>query len=82
MENEIREFAELFPEVYARFARRWEPEEYRPSHEANAILQHLAGSGPLTVMEAAAHFDGSQAATSELLNRLQARTRGPHPGRT
>jgi DNA-binding MarR family transcriptional regulator len=68
-----REFAELFPRIYARFCRRWAPGEYRPSAEAAAILEHLADAGPLTVTEAAAHFDRSQAATSELIARLERR---------
>lgn len=73
VETQSREFAALFPEVYAHFCRRWSPAEYRPSAEASAILEHLAGAGPLTVTEAAAHFGRSQAATSELLDRLQER---------
>ena len=68
-----RAFATLFPAVYARFCRRWEPGEYRPSIETAAILEHLADAGPLTVSEAAAHFDRSQAATSERLARLERR---------
>jgi len=34
------------------------------------VLQHLAATGPLTVTEAARHFDRSQAAVSELVARL------------
>ena len=73
MSNETEQFAELFPQVYAAFCRRWTPGEYRPSAEAAAVLEHLADIGPLTVTEAAAHFGRSQAATSELLDRLAAR---------
>ena len=72
-DQEARRFAELFPEVYAHFCRRWTPEEYRPSAEAAAVLEHLADIGPLTVTEAARHFGRSQAATSELLERLENR---------
>lgn len=73
VKDESREFGELFPAVYGHFCRRWGPTEYRPSPEACAILDHLAGTGPLTVTEAAAHFGRSQAATSELLDRLRER---------
>jgi len=73
VKTQSREFADLFPAVYGHFCRRWSPEEYRPSPEATAILEHLAGTGPLTVTEAAAHFGRSQAATSELLDRLRER---------
>ncbi len=34
------------------------------------MLQHLADSGPLTVTEAARHFDRSQATISERIERL------------
>jgi len=68
-----REFAALFPSVYARFCRRWRRDEYRPDIETAAILEHLADAGPLTVREAAAHFERSQAATSERLARMERR---------
>jgi len=73
VESESVQFAELFPSVYAHFCRRWNVDEYRPSAEAAAILEHLMDSGPLTVTEAARHFGRSQAATSELLDRLRQR---------
>lgn len=73
MTSASRAFEELYPAVYRALCRRWSAGEYRPSPEATAILEHLAGSGPLTVSEAAQHFDRSQAATSELLDRLEGR---------
>lgn len=63
-------FAELYPEVYRRMYRRRDPRKPRPSGEALAMLQHLRDSGPLTVTEAARHFDRSQAAISERVERM------------
>lgn len=36
-------------------------------------MRHLAQTGPLLVSEACAHFDRSQAATSDIFKRLEAR---------
>ncbi len=66
-------FAAQFPAVYRRFCRRLAPTQYRPSSEALAILSHLADTGPLAVTEAARHMHRSQAAMSELLQRLVGR---------
>ena len=68
-----RAFADLFHRVYLAYYERHAPTEYQPSREAMAVLQHLAGTGPLTVSEAARHFSRSQAATSELVDRLERR---------
>jgi len=68
-----REFVELFAEVYHHCYPRVSPREPQVSGESLALLRHLEGSGPLTVQEAAAHFDRSQAATSEMIERLVAR---------
>lgn len=65
-----RAFAALFPELYRRFCRQIPPRAYQPTREALAILQHLADAGPLSVTEAARHMQRSQAAMSELLQRL------------
>lgn len=66
-------FAELFPAIYWRFYRRLAPDERRLTPESLAFLTHLASSGPLTVSEASRHFDRSQSATSELVDRLERR---------
>ncbi len=71
--NEIERFVELYKDVYSRFHRRVRPDVYRPSEESLAVLRHLSRSGPLTVSEAAAHFERSQSATSEILARLERR---------
>ena len=41
--------------------------------EALGVLEHLDGSGPLTIQECARHFERSQAATSEIVARLKRR---------
>ncbi len=63
-------FAELYSAIYWHAYRRRDPREQRPSGEALAMLQHLRDSGPLTVTEAARHFDRSQAAISERIERM------------
>ncbi len=66
-------FAELFPEVYLRFHARRGKDETRLSPQAQAVLQHLAFAGPLTVSEASAHFRRAQSATSEIFDALEAK---------
>ena len=60
-------FTELYRSIYDRFHRRDRADCYRLTPESRGILVHLDRSGPLTVMEAAKHFDRSQSAMSELL---------------
>ena len=67
------EFTRLYQAVYARFHRRDAPKAYRISQESHGVLRHLHDSGPLTVMEAAAHFERSQSTMSELITRLEQR---------
>ncbi len=64
------EFSRLFPDLYRRFYRRVHHCELLLTSESLAVVQHLADSGPLTVTEAAKHLQRSQAATSEIFNRL------------
>ncbi|MCA8959614.1 MAG: MarR family transcriptional regulator [Planctomycetes bacterium] len=66
-------FTELYRSIYDRFHRRDRADCYRLTPESRGILVHLDRSGPLTVMEAAKHFDRSQSAMSELLDRLEQR---------
>lgn len=72
-ESSAKELSNLLREVYLRFHRRVRVEAYRPSRESLAILQHLERSGPLTISEAARHFDRSQSAVSEIVSRLERR---------
>jgi DNA-binding MarR family transcriptional regulator len=64
-------FNERFMRVYQRYYRRVRPGSYRPGRESLAVLRHLHRAGPLTVGEAAGHFSRSQAATSEIVTRLE-----------
>lgn len=64
--------ATLYPQIYHRLHTRWQKDEYRPSAEALAILTHLQLSGPLTISEAAEHFDRAQSAMSEIIDRMEA----------
>lgn len=66
------EIAHLYPAVYARLHARWALGEKRPSAESLAVLQHLWQTGPLTVGEAARHFERAPSAVSELVDRLEA----------
>ena len=68
-----QEIAMLYPAIYQRLHARWRKEEQRPSPEVVAVLAHLELSGPLTVTEAARHFQRAQSAMSELVDRLQTR---------
>jgi len=69
-EEAASRFGRLFVDVYRYCYRRQSPRVHRLSPESLALLDHLWRSGPLTVQEAAAHFDRSQAATSEMLDRM------------
>jgi DNA-binding MarR family transcriptional regulator len=63
--------ARLYPAVYELLHARWGKNEKRPTPETLAVLQHLARSGPLTVSEAAKHFDRALSAVSELVDRIE-----------
>ena len=65
-------FSELYAALYHHLYARWEKDEQRPSPEALAVLTHLKFTGPLTVSEAAQHFNRVQSAMSEMIDRLQA----------
>jgi len=71
--EDAEQFLGLYSAVHERFYRRVRPTSYRPSLESLAILRHLAAVGPLTIGEAADHFGRSQAATSEIVSRLEQR---------
>jgi DNA-binding MarR family transcriptional regulator len=73
VERAVAEFLELYPAAYLRLYRRVDPRVYRPRPETLALLEHLSSTGPLTIAEAARHFDRSQSATSEIVARLLAR---------
>lgn len=64
-------FIEVFSRIFFRFQRRKAPDAYRPTRETLAVLLHLSTTGPITVTEAMAHFDRSQAAMSEIFARIE-----------
>lgn len=72
-EQAAQSFLELFHEVFMRFHERQPPAERELSREAWGVIEHLSRTGPLTVTEAAQHFERSQAAMSEILMRLERR---------
>lgn len=67
------ELGRLYPAIYQRLYNRLPKRGHRPAGEALAVLQHLALSGPLTIGEAAQHFDRAQSVVSELVDRLAAK---------
>jgi DNA-binding MarR family transcriptional regulator len=71
--SEAQRFVELYAAIHDRFYRRVRPTAYRPSLESLALMRHLASTGPITIGEAAEHFSRSQAATSEIVSRLEDR---------
>lgn len=72
-QDRAKHFCDLYREVYLRFHRRDPVDAYRLSQESHGVLRHLFDTGPLTVMEAARHFERSQSSVSELIARLEAR---------
>ena len=71
--SQSQQFVDLFHQVFLRFHQRSKPGDYRPSLEVFGVLEHLAATGPLTVTEAARHFERSQSAMSELIERIERR---------
>jgi DNA-binding MarR family transcriptional regulator len=62
---------ELFPAVYVRFCRRQDRRETRLTPQMDAVLLHLAMSGPLTVGEMADHFSRAQSVVSEIVTGME-----------
>ena len=71
--KDAEELGRLFPAIYLRLHARLPQRGHRPPADAMAVLQHLAISGPLTIGEAAKHFDRAQSVVSELVDRLSER---------
>ncbi len=63
-------FNELFPAVYLRFHRRDGKRATLPA-ASRAVLQHLAGAGPLTIGEMALHLERAQSVISEIVDHLE-----------
>jgi DNA-binding MarR family transcriptional regulator len=69
-------FCDLFPKLYLRFCHRHEPgrDRARVTPQQDAVLHHLAMSGPLTVGEMALHFGRAQSVVSEIASGLLAKS--------
>ena len=61
----------LYQSVYQNLHSTRGKGERCPSSESIAIMHHLILSRPLTVTEAANHFDRGQSAMSEIIDRIQ-----------
>jgi DNA-binding MarR family transcriptional regulator len=75
MDDAAAEFCGLFPAVYLRFCRRNADDRdgVRLTPQMNAVLHHLALSGPLTVGEMALHFGRAQSVVSEIVGGMEKR---------
>jgi len=71
MPDAADEFCALFPAVYLRFCRRRARDETRITPQMDAVLHHLAMSGPLTIGEMARHFARAQSVVSEIVDGLE-----------
>jgi DNA-binding MarR family transcriptional regulator len=71
MPDEAATFCALFPEVYVHFCRRHHKADTRLTAQMDAVLQHLALSGPLTVGEMARHFARAQSVVSEIVGGME-----------
>ena len=63
-------FCEAFPQAYLAFHRR-DGRRSGLTNASRAVLTHLAGSGPLTVGEAARHLDRAQSVVSDIVTQLE-----------
>jgi DNA-binding MarR family transcriptional regulator len=71
MSDTAAEFSALFPAVYLRFCRRRDKSEMQITPQMDAVLHHLAMSGPLTVGEMARHFGRAQSVVSEIVSGME-----------
>jgi DNA-binding MarR family transcriptional regulator len=74
MDEAATAFCELFPAVYLSFCRRHDDAESRQSRltpQQDAVLHHLAMSGPLTVGEMSRHFARAQSVVSEIVDGME-----------
>src|SRR5205814_2926968 len=68
------EVARLYPAVYRRFhVSHHSLPGLNVTPRMLGVLQHLAHAGPLTLSELMQHLNLSKAATTELVNRLEAK---------
>jgi DNA-binding MarR family transcriptional regulator len=65
-------FCDLFPEIYLHFCRRHDAASAskRLTPQQDAVLQHLALSGPLSVGEMSKHLARAQSVVSEIVDGM------------
>ncbi len=76
MDDAAADFCALFPAVYLRFCRRHDRRERdgsssRLTPQMDAVLRHLAMSGPLTIGEMSRHLTRAQSVVSEIVDGLE-----------
>ncbi len=68
--SEVNAFCEAFPRAYLAFHRR-DGRRSELTNASRAVLTHLAGSGPITIGEAARHLDRAQSVVSDIVTQLE-----------
>lgn len=68
--SEVDAFCAAFPQAYLAFHRR-DGRRGELTNASRAVLTHLAGSGPITIGEAARHLDRAQSVVSEIVSQLE-----------
>ena len=68
--SEVDAFCAAFPQAYLAFHRR-DGRRGGLTNASRAVLTHLAGSGPITIGEAARHLDRAQSVVSEIVSQLE-----------
>jgi DNA-binding MarR family transcriptional regulator len=73
MDDAASAFCELFPALYLRLCRRHDDESQRArlTPQQDAVIHHLAMSGPLTVGEMSRHFARAQSVVSEIVDGME-----------
>lgn len=71
MPDAASEICALFPAIYLRYCRRHARGEMRLTPQMDAVLQHLAMSGPLTIGEMSRHLSRAQSVVSEIVDGLE-----------
>ena len=68
--SDVDAFCTAFPQAYLAFHRR-DGRRNELTNASRAVLTHLAGSGPITIGEAARHLDRAQSVVSEIVTQLE-----------
>ncbi len=80
--SEVDAFCAAYPQAYLAFHRR-DGRRNELTNASWAVLTHLAGSGPITIGEAARHLDRAQSVVSDIVTQLEGHgllEREPDPG--